>query len=134
MVPQRGTSKESNLNPHLTFDAKKSNEEILLNHGLMDSTSQSKKVISFATDAQEDAATSPPSECGSTINTQEGNFKPCNDQGDQPQLFSGSRSNNTIASSLVVEPEHVPLSEVQKKVHFVSENYAGTQGNYRSYI
>ncbi|XP_022894785.1 probable serine/threonine-protein kinase mps1 isoform X2 [Olea europaea var. sylvestris] len=127
VVPQRGTSKESNLNPHLTFDAKKSNEEILLNHGLMDSTSQSKKVISFATDAQEDAATSPPSECGSTINTQEGNFKPCNDQGDQPQLFSGSRSNNTIASSLVVEPEHVPLSEVQKKVHFVSENYAGTQ-------
>ncbi|CAI9778113.1 unnamed protein product [Fraxinus pennsylvanica] len=124
-VPQRGTSKESNLNPHPTYDAKKSNEEILLNHRLMNSTSQSKKVVSFAVDVQEDASISPSSEWSSTI--QEGNFKPCNDHGDQPQLFSGSRSNNTVASLMVVEPEHVPSSEVQKKVHFASENYARTQ-------
>ncbi|KAL2467512.1 putative protein kinase 1 [Forsythia ovata] len=127
MVPQRGTSKESNLNPHPVFDAKKSNEEISPSHRLMDTTSQSKKVVSVSGDTQEDAPISPPSEWGSTINTHEGNFKPCNDHGDQHQPFPGSRSNNTVAP-LVIEPEHVPLSEVQKKVRFASENYARTQG------
>ncbi|XP_022880184.1 protein kinase 3-like isoform X2 [Olea europaea var. sylvestris] len=125
-VPQRVTSKESDLNPHPTFDAKKSNEEILLSHRLMGSKSQSKKVVSVAVDAQEVAAVSPPSEWGSTINTHEENFKPSNVHGDQSQPFTGSRSNDAVAS-LVIEPEHVQLSEVQKKVHFASESYAIAQ-------
>ncbi|KAK6132377.1 hypothetical protein DH2020_033868 [Rehmannia glutinosa] len=76
LVPQRETSKESNIRPHSTNDVKKSKEDILHGHRLRASIPQS----NISGGNQECASITPPSEWGSTVKAHEENFKPCNTQ------------------------------------------------------
>ncbi|KAK6132376.1 hypothetical protein DH2020_033897 [Rehmannia glutinosa] len=76
LVPQRETSKESNIRPHSTNDVKKSKEDILHGHRLRGSIPQS----NISGGNQECASITPPSEWGSTVKAHEENFKPCNTQ------------------------------------------------------
>ncbi|XP_073024657.1 serine/threonine-protein kinase MPS1-like isoform X1 [Primulina eburnea] len=122
LLPQRETSKKSILKPS-TIYAKKGKEEIA--QGDRPSSSIPKSIIgvSVAGDNQENASITPPSQWGSSLNTQDENFKPCNFQRDQPgiSLMSGSRV--AIASS-DAESGCIPVADVQKKVHFSSGNNA----------
>ncbi|KAL0438046.1 UNVERIFIED_CONTAM: Serine/threonine-protein kinase MPS1 [Sesamum latifolium] len=126
LVPQQETSKESNMKPHSEIDAKKSKEDILQGNRLMGSIRESKTTISVTGDNQEDASITPPSEWGTTVNAHEENFKPCNDQRDQPELSIRSGINDAVASS-GVKPEKI-LAEVRRKVHFSTEKIATSQG------
>ncbi|KAL0351439.1 UNVERIFIED_CONTAM: Serine/threonine-protein kinase MPS1 [Sesamum calycinum] len=126
LVPQQETSKESNMKPHSAIAAKKSKEDVLQGHRLMSSIRESKTTVSVTGDNQEDASITPPSEWGTTVNAHEENFKPCNDQRDQPGLSIRSRINDAVASS-GVKPEKV-LAEVRRKVHFSTEKIATSQG------
>ncbi|KAK4391130.1 Serine/threonine-protein kinase MPS1 [Sesamum angolense] len=126
LVPQQETSKESNMKPHSAIAAKKSKEDVLQGHRLMSSIRESKTTVSVTGDNQEDASITPPSEWGTTVNAHEENFKPCNDQRDQPGLSIRSGINDAVASS-GVKPEKV-LAEVRRKVHFSTERIATSQG------
>ncbi|KAI3464465.1 hypothetical protein Pfo_021128 [Paulownia fortunei] len=127
LVPQQETSKESNTKPHSTIDVKKSKEDIpQVGHKLRGSIPQSKTMVFVSGDNQEDASITPPSEWGTTANAREENFKPCNTQRDQPGLSTRSGIDDAVASS-GVKPGNV-LAEVQRKVHFSTENIATSCG------
>ncbi|KAK6114863.1 hypothetical protein DH2020_007132 [Rehmannia glutinosa] len=124
LVPQRETSKESNIRPHSTNDVKKSKEDILHGHRLRASIPQS----NISGGNQECASITPPSEWGSTVKAHEENFKPCNTQGDQHGLSIRSEINDAVAlAGVEPEPGNV-AAEVQRKVHFSSENIATSRG------
>ncbi|XP_075518994.1 serine/threonine-protein kinase MPS1-like isoform X2 [Primulina tabacum] len=122
LLPQRETSKKSILKPS-TIYAKKGKEEIAQGDRPSGSIPKSIIGVSVAGDNQENASITPPSQWGSSLNTQDENFKPCNFQRDQSgiSLMSGSRV--AIASS-DAESGCIPVAEVQKKVHFSSRNNA----------
>ncbi|PIN00063.1 hypothetical protein CDL12_27434 [Handroanthus impetiginosus] len=119
LVPHREASKDSNTKPYVTFDAKNRKEDVSQAHGLRVSGSQSINMASVAGENPEDASMSLPSELGSTRNTLEENFKLLNAQRDQPGISARSGSNDIV----VVETGNV-LAELQKKVHFTTENNA----------
>ncbi|KAK6115552.1 hypothetical protein DH2020_007821 [Rehmannia glutinosa] len=119
-VRQPEATKDSNLQPYLTFDAKINKEDVPQSHRPRVSISQSKNVETMTGQNQEDASITPPSEWGSTVNTLQQNIKPSNAQRDQP---ARSGSNDTVA----VETGNV-LAEVQKKVHFATEKNAKSCG------
>ncbi|KZV42819.1 serine/threonine-protein kinase mph1 [Dorcoceras hygrometricum] len=122
LVPQRETSKKSILKPSSTTYAKRGKEEIVQGDRPSGSIPKSEIGVSVAGDNQEDASITPPSQWGSSLNTQDENFKPCNFQGDQSGI-SRSGSRVAIASS-DAEFGCVPVADVQKKVHFSSGNNA----------
>lgn len=137
LVPQRETSKEPNTKPHSTIDAKKGKEDILQGHRSRSSIPQSKTMVIVSGDNQEDAPITPPSEGVTTVNAHDENIKPFNTQRDQPELSTRPGANDAVASSGViddavassgVEPGNVP-SEVQRKVHFSSDNIPTSRGN-----
>ncbi|KAL3638785.1 hypothetical protein CASFOL_016692 [Castilleja foliolosa] len=105
LVPQQETAKESNPKPQTTNDAKKRKDDILQSRRLRGSIPQSKTIG----DNHQDSSITPPSEWGTThIN--------------QPE----SRINDAVASA-VAEPGNA-VAEVQRKVHFSSENIAMPRG------
>lgn len=119
LVPHREISKDSNIKPHLTFDAKNSKEDVPQGHRLRFSVSHSKNMVTVTGENQEDGSMSPPSEWGSTVNTLEKDLR------DQPGDSAGSANNDIVA----VETGNV-LAEVQKKVHFATDNDATSHGNF----
>ncbi|PIN12989.1 serine/threonine and tyrosine kinase [Handroanthus impetiginosus] len=126
LVPGQETSKESNTKPCQALDAKKSKEEIPKSRRLRGSVPQSKVMVSLRGETQEDASLTPPSECGTTVNTHEAKVKPYDTQGNQPGLSTRSGSNDAVVSS-GGEPGNPP-AEVQRKVHFSTENIATSRG------
>lgn len=136
-VTQRGTSKESNVKPHSTIDAEKRREGNLQGHGLSSSIPQSKTTLSVCGENQEDAPITPPSEGVTVVNAHYENIKTFNTQRDQPGLSTKAGVNDAVASSGVTnnavasscaEPGNA-LSEVQRKVHFSSDNISIYRGN-----
>ncbi|XP_070055968.1 serine/threonine-protein kinase MPS1 isoform X3 [Nicotiana tomentosiformis] len=127
VAPQRGASKGSTLNTDCALDTKKTQDEISLSHRLMECISQPKNIGSVTVEDQEDASM-PPSEYGSTVDAHEENYNSFNSLRDQPRSFAGRRSNITAASS-VTECEHVLLAEGQKRVHFAADSTSKLQGN-----
>ncbi|KAL8485507.1 hypothetical protein ACS0TY_027699 [Phlomoides rotata] len=135
-APQRGTLKESNVKPHSTIDAERCRGDNPQGYRLSSSIPQSKTTVSVCGDNQEDAPITPPSEGVTVVKAHNENIKTFNTQRDQPGLStkpgvddavaSSGVANNAVASSCV-EPGNV-LSEVQKKVHFSSDNISIQRG------
>lgn len=119
--PQRGTSKNSDLNASSTVDSKKTQDNVSLSQGVRDY--QTKNMVSIAADTQEDASITLPSISGSILSTQEETYKPFGVQ-DKPKSAADCKINES-ASLLLLESEHVG----QKKVQFALGNNARAQGN-----
>ncbi|GER49218.1 kinase family protein [Striga asiatica] len=122
LVPQQESSKESNLEPQSTNVAKSSKDDILQGPRLRGSIPQSK----ISGENHEAASITPPSEWGTTVNTNEENPKPFHIQRAQPGLSVRSGVNDAVASG--VEPGNA-VADVRRKVHFPSENIASSGGS-----
>ncbi|KAL8030920.1 hypothetical protein ABFX02_14G317700 [Erythranthe guttata] len=122
LVHRQETSKDSNIKPYLTFDAKNTKEDFQQGHRSMVSVSESKNMVSVTEENQEAISITPHSEWGSTVTTLEQNFKPFNAQRDQPGLAARSGSNDKG----VVGTGNC-LAEVQKKVRFATEANASSR-------
>ncbi|GFQ02435.1 probable serine/threonine-protein kinase mps1 [Phtheirospermum japonicum] len=121
LVPQQETAKESNPKPQSTNDAKNS-KEVLQSRRLRGFNPQS-KIIG---ENHEDASITPPSEWGTTVNTPIENPKPLRTQINQPGPSIRPGINDAVASA-VAEPGNA-VAEVQRKVHFSSENIGTPRG------
>ncbi|KAM7514941.1 hypothetical protein LguiA_004524 [Lonicera macranthoides] len=128
LVPQRETSKSSNLNTGSLADSEKNQDKFASSQRVRDSISQTKSMISVLAETQEDASITPPSMSGTIMSTREESFKPFDAQRGQSRYTTGGQNNDTVSSSLVVS-EHVPSVDGQKKVQFALENNAKSQGN-----
>ncbi|THG17034.1 hypothetical protein TEA_026104 [Camellia sinensis var. sinensis] len=119
LVPQRETSKITTSNPGPALDLTKTQDELFGSQGLRvgDYNSQAVNTVPVVNENQVDSSITPPSMTGTVTNTHEESIKPFDVQRDQPRSFVDYKSNDIDASSLV-EPQHVPLVDSQKKIQF----------------
>ncbi|GER37766.1 kinase family protein [Striga asiatica] len=123
LVPQKESSKESNLKHQSTNDIKKSKDTNWQGHKLRGSILQSK----ISVDSHEVASITLPSELGASVNTNEENPKPFHTQRTQPGLSIRSGANNAVTSG-GFEPGNA-VAEVQRNVHFANEKIASSHGS-----
>ncbi|KAL3641314.1 hypothetical protein CASFOL_016282 [Castilleja foliolosa] len=122
LVSQQEKAKESNPKPESSNDAKKSKDDIMQSRRVRRSVPQPK----ISGDNHEDASITPPSEWGTTVNTLEENPELVHTHINKPGLSIRSEINDAVASA-VAEPGN-EVAEVQRKVHFSSENIATPLG------
>ncbi|CAL5333326.1 unnamed protein product [Camellia sinensis] len=119
LVPQRETSKITTSNPGPALDLMKTQDELFGSQCLRDGdyNSQAVNTVPVVNENQVDSSITPPLMTGTVTNTHEESIKPFDVQRDQPRSFVDYKSNDIDASSLV-EPQHVPLVDSQKKIQF----------------
>ncbi|KAI8015761.1 Serine/threonine-protein kinase MPS1 [Camellia lanceoleosa] len=123
LVPQRETSKITTSNPGPPLDLTKTQDEVFGSQGLRvrDYNSQAVNTVPVVNENQVDSSITPPSMTGTVTNTYEESIKPFDVKRDQRRSFVDYKSNDIDASSLV-EPQHVPLVDSQKKIQFSLAN------------
>ncbi|CAL5371295.1 unnamed protein product [Camellia sinensis] len=106
-------------NPGPALDLTKTQDELFGSQGLRvgDYNSQAVNTVPVVNENQVDSSITPPSMTGTVTHTHEESIKPFDVQRDQPRSFVDYKSNDIDASSLV-EPQHVPLVDSQKKIQF----------------
>ncbi|KAH7843619.1 hypothetical protein Vadar_018830 [Vaccinium darrowii] len=112
-VPQRETTKSSASNLGPTEGPRKTEQEVPGN----DSITQTVNTGPVLCETQLDASVTLPSICGTNTNTCEVGIKPFDEKRDHPRNFADDKSNETV-TSLLVESQHVPIVDGQKKVQF----------------
>ncbi|CAL5349614.1 unnamed protein product [Camellia sinensis] len=120
LVPQRETSKKiTTSKPGPALDLTKTQDELFGSQGLRvgDYNSQAVNTVPVVNENQVDSSITPPSMTGTVTHTHEESIKPFDVQRDQPRSFVDYKSNDIDASSLV-EPQHFPLVDSQKKIQF----------------
>ncbi|XP_063950870.1 serine/threonine-protein kinase MPS1 isoform X1 [Daucus carota subsp. sativus] len=119
LLPQRGTSKNSDVNVTSEADTDKTQgNDSYLSQGVKDYISQTKKIGSITSEVQEDASITPPPDLGTIMSTQEENHVSFGIQ-DQPRSAADCMNNNSASLSLY-RSEQVH----QKKVSFASGDTA----------